>query len=80
MLPFILFLVGFIAVLYVVCLVVNLLVHGAGSVINKVLHKRDRLQGDVDGQWSADLEACAYSLGFSYLHESDRSHCVALAA
>lgn len=42
MLLFILFLVGFIAVLYGINLVVNLLVHGAGSAVDKALHERDR--------------------------------------
>jgi hypothetical protein len=45
MLLFILILVGVIAALWVTSLVVNLLVHGAGSAVDKALHKRDRRQG-----------------------------------
>lgn len=42
MLLYILIPVGFIAVLYVISLVVNLLIDGASSAADRALHKRDR--------------------------------------
>lgn len=45
---FFLILVGVIAGLWVISLVVNLLVHGAGNAVDKALHERDRRRQDDD--------------------------------